>query len=172
MTERYETNSRIQGQKPGVLAHPHIGVVVCVVLCAAIFVMAAGLLAGCGSETLKEPSKEVQAMLQDRFEAMNAGDTQAIAKCYTSNAVLDNYADFGANVQGATAIAEYLASVFKDLRMQWKAEGGPVQHDRYVIQRVSMSQLDGTGTGAAVHVLQVDSNGQIEHEWVVGWAAE
>jgi len=144
--------------------------VVYLTLCAAIAILLGGLLAGCGSNSSQAPSKEVQAMLQDRFEAMNAGDTQAVAKCYATNAALDNYAD-QTNLQGATAIADYFGGMFKDFRMQWEAQGDPLQHDKYVIQRVVISQVDGTGTGAAVHILEMDSNGQISHEWIVAWVA-
>jgi hypothetical protein len=147
----------------------HSRVIVVLSICLAIAIVAAGLLVGCGSETSQEPSTEVQAMLQDRFEFMSAGDTQAVAKCYAANAVLDNYADFGNRVEGATAIADYFGDAVKDFGIQWTAEGDAIQYDRYVIQRVSNSQIDGTGTEAAIHILDVDSNGQIAHEWIVGW---
>ena len=146
-------------------------VVVRVALCIAVAIAAAGLLTGCGS-TSQEPSKEIQAMLQDRFEAMNAADAKAVAQCYATNAVFDNYVSSGSSIQGATAISDFLADAVKDFGMQWNAEGEPVQHDKYVIQRVIVSQLDGPGTGAAIHILEIDSNGQIAHEWIVGWVKE
>jgi hypothetical protein len=35
-----------------------------------------------------------------------------------------------------------------------------------------MTQLKGTGAGAAIHIMGIDADAQIAHEWVVGWANE
>ncbi len=165
MSEWHQISSRIKR----IGTHPRR--VASVALWLAIAVLAVGLLAGCGSETAQGPSEEIQGLLQDRFEAMNTGNAQAIAQYYATNAVLDNYAD-GTNVQGATAIANYFNAIVRDLRMQWKAADEPIQYDKFVLQRVSMSQVDGPGTGAAFHILDIDANNQIAHEWIIGWARE
>ncbi len=129
----------------------------------------AGLLAGCSSDSSQAPPQKVQTMLQDRLEAMNAGDTQAVAKCYATNAALVNYADGGTSLEGSAAIADYFGGIAKEFGMQWTAEGDPIQYDRYVIQRVKNTELNGPGTGASVHMLELDSNNQIVNEWIVGW---
>lgn len=164
MTRGQKGSGRIE------LARSHSRLAVRFAMCFAIAVVATGLLAGCGSETSQALSSEVQTMLQDRLEAMSAGDTQAVAECYATNAVLDNYADENKSMQGATAIADYYGGILKDYGMQWVADGELIQYDRYVIQPVSNLALDNPhATGASVHVLDIDANGQIAHEWIVGW---
>ncbi|MCL4466784.1 MAG: hypothetical protein M1389_12300 [Chloroflexi bacterium] len=151
------------------LAHIHSGLAIWFAVFFVAAILAAGLLGGCGSVTTQEPSKEVKAMLQDRLEAMSAADTQAIAKFYAVNAVLDNYIDNNKHLQGQTAIADYITSVVKDFHMQWKAAGDPIQYDKYVVQPVSTWELNGPGMGAELHIFEIDSSGQIARSWIVGW---
>jgi hypothetical protein len=56
--------------------------------------------------------------------------------------------------------------------MQWSADGDSIQYDKYVVQPVKMYGLEEpSGTGRAVHVMEIDANDQIAHEWIIGWAA-
>jgi hypothetical protein len=141
------------------------------VVTVAVLVALALLLVACGSSSSQAPSQKVQALLKDHWTAVNSGDSKAIAQAYASNAVLDNYAD-ETNVQLGTGIGEYFGGIVKDLRMQWHAQGEPTVYDKYVIQPVTMTQIEGTGTGAAIHVFEVNSSDQIAHEWIIGWAKE
>jgi hypothetical protein len=166
MTASKEPRSEKQSPLPASLPAVILG-------SAAVLILLVGvLLTACGSNTSDQPSQKVQTMLQERWKAMNVGDTAAVAKAYATNAVLDNYADAGRNVQGSTAIADYFAAILKDFRMQWIADGDPIQYDKYVIQRIKNTQLNGPGTGAGIHVMEVDGNAQIVHEWITGWASE
>jgi len=142
-----------------------------VVLATAAIILTTGLLAGCSSETTEAPSEKVQAMLKDYFAARNAGDGQVMVKLYATNAILDNYADGGNNVQGNVGVSGYFAGIVHDFGMQWAADGEPVQYDRYVIQAVNIGGLPGygDGTGAEIDIFEIDSNDQIAHQWIVGW---
>jgi hypothetical protein len=142
---------------------------IAVVAVSALALLSAAVLSGCESSTSQAPSQKVLTMLKDLRTAMNAGDAQAVAKFYAANAVMDNYADGGANVQGSTAISEYLSGIATDFSMQWNAAGDPVQYDRYVVEQVANTQKVGTGTGATLQVYELDPSGQIAHEWIVGW---
>jgi predicted lipoprotein with Yx(FWY)xxD motif len=163
MTDQRGSGSELRRVRAG------FSLAVLIVSAAMLAFALAGPLAGCSSDSSQAPPQKVQAMLQDRLEAMNAGDTQAVAECYATSASLVNYADGGTNLQGSVAIADYFSGVRKDFGMQWTAEGDPIQYDRYVIQRVTNTQLDGPGAGATIHVLELDSNNQIVNEWIVGW---
>jgi hypothetical protein len=142
---------------------------IAVVVVTAAVLLSAAVLAGCGSSTSQAPSQKVLTMLKDLRTAMNAGDAQAVAKFYAANAVMDNYADFGTNVQGSTAIGEYFSGIAKDFSMQWNAAGDPIQYDRYVVEQITNTQKVGTGTGATLQIYELDTSGQIAHEWIVGW---
>lgn len=130
------------------------------------------LLAGCSSDTSQAPSEKVQTMLQERWAAMNTGDTKTVAESFATNSVCDNYADGGTNVQGSTAIAAYFEDARTSFDMQWGADGDPIQYDKYVVQPVKMYGLEEpSGTGRCVHVMEIDANDQIAHEWIVGWVS-
>jgi hypothetical protein len=137
----------------------------------ALVVALALLLVACGSSSIQAPSQKVQALLEDHWSAMNSGDAKTIAQVYTSNAVLDNYGD-DSHIQLSAGIGDYISGIVKDYGMQWHPEGEPTQYDRYVVQPVTMSQINGIGTGAALHVFELDSSDQIAHEWIIGWAKE
>jgi hypothetical protein len=165
MTERHRSSKDLRK------LHARYRVVFLTVLAGVLMLATAALVSACGSDSAQAPSQKVETMLKDRIQAMNTGNAAGLAKCYATNAILDNYADGGKNVQLNTAIADYFSGISKDYGMQWTAEGDPIQYDRYVVQRIKNTQLNGgTGKGFSVHVLELDSNDQIAHEWIIGWA--
>jgi hypothetical protein len=142
------------------------------VVVSALVVVSLGLLSACSSNTSQAPSEKVQTMLQERWVAMNTGDTKTVAKAFATNSVCDNYADGGANTQGSEAIAAYFEDARTGFGMQWGADGDPIQYDKYVVQPVEIYGLEEpSGTGRCVHVMEIDANDQIVHEWIVGWVA-
>jgi len=53
-----------------------------------------------------------------------------------------------------------------------RAEGTPIQFDRYVAEPVSFYPAEGSGTGAGMLVFEFNKDNEITHQWVVGWVGE
>jgi hypothetical protein len=130
-----------------------------------------GLLVGCGSDQM--PSDEIMSVLQGRIAALNEGDGKAAAAFYAVNATMEEQdQDPPLVTTGRTAIGDRLQELADVWGLRMRAEGTPIQFDRYVAEPVSFYGADGSGTGAGMLVFEVNADSEITHQWVIGWVGE
>ncbi len=114
---------------------------------------------------------QTKAVLRDLIQAINANDTAAVGKFYATNGSLENSAD-QTNIQGSVRIANYWRDSHERLGLRIEPEGDPIPYDRYIAQRVRYLLPNDLGARTGIQVYQIDTNGQIAREWVVGWVSE
>lgn len=114
---------------------------------------------------------ETKEIIRDTIRAINTGDTESLRKLYAANGWVENDAD-DTNIQGSVGIAEYWMAMRDQLGVQIELDGDPIPYDRYVIQRVRYVLPDASEPRAGIHAYQIDTNGQIAHEWIIGWVNE
>lgn len=127
--------------------------------------------ASASSSTQARPaSAEVVALLEGRMAAMNRGDGMAAAEYYALNAIMEE-TDLTPHLvtRGRAAIGERLQGLVGDAGLRLKAAGTPIQFDRYVAEPVIFDQDGGPGYGAGMLVFEIDSDGLIAYQWMIGW---
>lgn len=114
---------------------------------------------------------ETKALLRDLIAAINAGETEAVRKFYLTNGWLDNESD-QTNLQGSVGIANYWREAHDKLGIQIRLEGDPIPYDRYIVQRVTYVLPNESAERTGIHTYQINADGQIAHEWILGWVDE
>jgi hypothetical protein len=122
------------------------------------------------SAQARPASDEVVALLESRMAAMNRGDGLAAAEFYALDAAMEE-TDLTPHLVtlGRAAIGERLQSLVGDAGLRLISAGTPIQFDRYVAEPVVFDQDGGPGHGAGMLVFEIDSDGLIAYQWVIGW---
>ena len=151
--------------------HTNLRLMALIAVAAVVAALGAGLLVGCGSDQM--PSEEVMSVLEGRMAAMNAGDGKAAAAFYAANGIMEELdLDPPLVTTGRTAIGDRLEELVDVWGLRMRAEGTPSQFDRYVAEPVSFYPAEGSGTGAGMLVFEINKDGEIAHQWVIGWVNE
>ncbi|MCL4466783.1 MAG: hypothetical protein M1389_12295 [Chloroflexi bacterium] len=114
---------------------------------------------------------ETKDLIHDLIDAINANDTEAVGKLYATNGWVENGSD-GTSIQGSVGIRNYWRDVYERLGLRVQSEGDPLPYDRYVTQPVRYL-LPGEAEGrTGLFVFQIDTHGQIAHQWITGWVGQ
>lgn len=114
---------------------------------------------------------ETKELVHDLLDAINADDTLAVGKFYATNGWLEN--DVGdIKIQGSVGIANYWRDAYDRLRFQVEPEGDPIPYDRYIAQPVRYLLPNEVEARTGVLVFQIDTNGQVARQWIIGWVGQ
>lgn len=109
-------------------------------------------------------SERVATMLRNRIVAFNAGDRRAVAAFYAPAGVLEERDVAPAVVtRGSEQIGDRIGGL-RQLGLRLKSESPVIQFGRYAVEAVSTPSLD----AGWILVYELDANGKIAHQWVIG----
>ena len=149
----------------------------CLVLAlAAVLGLALALVADRDETSPTTPSAEVVALLDERIAAINRVDGAAAAALYAEDAVLDEiegepYPSSTATYTfvGRAEIEERLQGLAEEAGLRLEAVGEPVQLGNLVAEPTRFLQEGGSGYGEGILVFEIDDQGTIAHQWMIGW---
>lgn len=128
------------------------------------------VLVGCGEDAPTEglAPNDVATTITTWLAAVNAADKEALGAVYAADMLVDDYLQSPpVRTEGHDAVVDMVAH-WSEEGLKFAAAGPPIQLGDYVVQPIIYQDAQGVQIGQGAHVLALDEDGKLVHEWATG----